>query len=79
MFRRSARRLPTTFKLFKVLNSGTTTESSTCEKQFILEDEQPGKNVNPQQHRAEIMKLPEIARQQREANERLTDSSRGHR
>lgn len=42
------------------------------EKQFILEDEQPGKNVDPQQHRAEIMKLPEIARQQREANERLT-------
>ena len=42
------------------------------EKQFILEDEQPGKNVNPQEHRAEIMKLPEIARQQREANEKLT-------
>jgi hypothetical protein len=42
------------------------------EKQFILEDEQPGKNVDPQQHRAEIMKLPEIARQQREANERLS-------
>ncbi|MGB6725772.1 MAG: hypothetical protein WBE74_07685 [Terracidiphilus sp.] len=42
------------------------------EKQFILEDEQPGKNVDPQQHRAEIMKLPEIARQQREANDRLT-------
>jgi len=41
------------------------------EKQFILEDELPGKNVNPQEHRAEIMKLPEIARQQREANEKL--------
>jgi hypothetical protein len=42
------------------------------EKQFILEDEQPGRNVDPQQHRAEIMKLPEIARQQREADEKLT-------
>jgi hypothetical protein len=42
------------------------------EKQFILEDEEPGKNVNPQEHRAEIMKLPEIARQQREANEKLS-------
>jgi hypothetical protein len=42
------------------------------EKQFILEDEEAGKNVDPQQHRAEIMKLPEIARQQREANEKLT-------
>ncbi|MGA2806863.1 MAG: hypothetical protein ABSE87_01945 [Terracidiphilus sp.] len=42
------------------------------EKQFILDDEQPGKNVNPQEHRAEIMKLPEIARQQRESNEKLT-------
>jgi hypothetical protein len=42
------------------------------EKQFILEDELPGTNVNPQEHRAEIMKLPEIARQQREANEKLT-------
>ena len=42
------------------------------EKQFILEDEQPGSNANPQEHRAEIMKLPEIARQQREADEKLT-------
>jgi hypothetical protein len=42
------------------------------EKQFILEDEQPGMNVNPQEHRAEIMKLPEIARQQREADEKLS-------
>jgi hypothetical protein len=42
------------------------------EKQFILEDEQPEKNVNPQEHRAEIMRLPEIARQQREANEKLS-------
>jgi hypothetical protein len=42
------------------------------EKQFILEDEVPGKNVNPQQHRAEIMKLPEIARQQRAADEILS-------
>jgi len=41
------------------------------EKQFILDDEKPGKVVNPQEHRAEIMKLPEIARQQREANEKL--------
>jgi hypothetical protein len=42
------------------------------EKQFILEDEAAGKNVNPQQHRAEIMKLPEIARQQRAADEILS-------
>lgn len=42
------------------------------QKQFILEDEQPGKNVNPEELRAEIMKLPEIARQQRDANERLS-------
>lgn len=41
------------------------------EKQFILEDDQPGSNANPQDHRAEMMKLPEIARQQREANEKL--------
>jgi hypothetical protein len=41
------------------------------EKQFILEDERPGSNVDPQQHRAEIMKLPEIARQQRGAEEKL--------
>jgi hypothetical protein len=42
------------------------------EKQFILADEEPGKNVNPQEHRAEIMKLPVIARQQRDANEKLS-------
>lgn len=41
------------------------------EKQFILEDQQPGSNVDPVEHRAEIMRLPELARQQREANERL--------
>ncbi|MGB0064905.1 MAG: hypothetical protein WBP85_10715, partial [Terracidiphilus sp.] len=41
------------------------------EKQFILEDEEPAKNVNPQMWRAEVMKLPEIARQQKEAHERL--------
>ncbi|MGD0940498.1 MAG: hypothetical protein ABR905_12385 [Terracidiphilus sp.] len=41
------------------------------EKQFILADEEPGKNVNPEQHRAEIMRLPEIAQQQREAKEKL--------
>ena len=41
------------------------------EKQFILEDEQPGRNVNPQQHRAEIMRLPEIARKQKAAKEKL--------
>lgn len=41
------------------------------EKQFILEDEEAGKNVNPQTWRAEVMKLPEIARQQQEAHERL--------
>ncbi len=41
------------------------------EKQFILADELPGSHANPQQTRTEIMKLPEIARQQREAHERL--------
>lgn len=41
------------------------------EKQFILEDEQPGKNANPEELRGEIMKLPEIARRQREAHEKL--------
>lgn len=41
------------------------------EKQFILEDEKPGTNANPQLLRAEIMKLPEIARRQKEANEKL--------
>jgi hypothetical protein len=41
------------------------------EKQFIIEDEQAGKFTNPQEHRAEIMKLPGIARQQREASEKL--------
>lgn len=42
------------------------------EKQFILDDERLGKHVDPEQHRAEIMKLPEIARQQRQSNEKLT-------
>jgi hypothetical protein len=42
------------------------------EKQFILEDEQPGRNMNPEQHRAEIMRLPELARQQRAADEKLS-------
>lgn len=42
------------------------------EKQFILADGQSGQNVNPQAWRAEVMKLPEIARQQQEAHERLT-------
>jgi hypothetical protein len=41
------------------------------EKQFILEDEQSGRFTNPQEHRAEIMKLPEIVRQQQEASEKL--------
>lgn len=41
------------------------------EKQFILEDEKPGTNANPEALRAEIMRLPEVARRQREANERL--------
>lgn len=41
------------------------------QKQFILEDEQPGKDVNPVALRAEMMKVPEVARQQREANQRL--------
>ena len=42
------------------------------QKQFILEDEQPGKNGSPEELRAEIMKLPEIARQQRETDEKLS-------
>ena len=42
------------------------------EKQFILEDEQAGKNTNPQAWRAEVMKLPEISRQQQQAHERLS-------
>ncbi len=42
------------------------------EKQFILEDAQPGENVNRQAWRAEIVKLPEIARQQKAAHERLS-------
>ncbi len=46
------------------------------EKQFILEDQQPGSNVDPIAHRAEIMKLPELARQQRDANDRLEDLHR---
>lgn len=41
------------------------------EKQFILEDQAPGTHANPEMLRAEIMKLPQIARRQREANERL--------
>jgi hypothetical protein len=41
------------------------------EKQFILQDEQAGSNVDPIAHRAEIMELPEMARQQREANDKL--------
>jgi hypothetical protein len=41
------------------------------EKQFILEDQQSGKDANPQAWRAEVMKLPEIARQQKAAHERL--------
>jgi hypothetical protein len=42
------------------------------EKQFILEDQQNGKDSNPQAWRAEVMKLPGIARQQKQAHERLT-------
>lgn len=41
------------------------------EKQFILEDEQPGHTTDPQALRAEIMRLPEIARQQHEAHDKL--------
>ncbi len=41
------------------------------EKQFLLEDAQPGKNVDPEAWRAEAMKLPEIARKQKEAHEQL--------
>ena len=41
------------------------------EKQFILEDEKPGSNASPELLRAEIMKLPEIARQQTQANDKL--------
>ena len=42
------------------------------EKQFILEDEQNGKVANPQAWRAEVMKLPEIARQQKQDHEELS-------
>lgn len=41
------------------------------EKQFILEDEQPGHTADPQGLRAEIMRLPEIARQQQQAHAKL--------
>jgi hypothetical protein len=41
------------------------------EKQFILQDEEAGTSVNPIEHRAEIMALPELARQQREDSEKL--------
>lgn len=41
------------------------------EKQFILEDQQPGAHVDPIAHRAEIMQLPELARQQRDAHAQL--------
>lgn len=41
------------------------------EKQFILEDQKPGINANPEMLRLEIMKLPEMARKQKSANERL--------
>jgi hypothetical protein len=41
------------------------------EKQFLLEDQQNGKDTNPQAWRAEVMKLPGIARQQKEAHKRL--------
>ncbi len=41
------------------------------EKGFILSDEKPGSNASPQELRAEIMKLPEIARQQRNTDEKL--------
>ncbi len=41
------------------------------EKQFILEDQQSGKDTNPQAWRAEVMKLPGIAQQQKQAHERL--------
>jgi len=41
------------------------------EKQFILEDQQPHSHVDPIAHRAEIMQLPELARQQRAANDQL--------
>jgi hypothetical protein len=40
------------------------------EKQFILQDEQ-GRHVDPAEHRAEIMKLPEIARRQRADHDQL--------
>jgi len=41
------------------------------EKQFILEDQQPHSHVDPIAHRAEIMQLPELARQQRNADAQL--------
>jgi hypothetical protein len=41
------------------------------EKQFILEDEKPGTNANPELLRAEIMKLPEMARKQKQTSAKL--------
>lgn len=41
------------------------------EKQFILQDEQ-STGLNPQSHRAQIMQLPAIARQQKEAHAKLS-------
>jgi hypothetical protein len=41
------------------------------EKQFILEDQQSGKDANPQAWRTEVMKLPGIARQQKQAHEKI--------
>jgi hypothetical protein len=42
------------------------------QKHFILEDLQSGKNTDSPEVRAEMMKLPEVARQQHEADEKLT-------
>lgn len=42
------------------------------QKQFILEDASPAEDVNRQAWRMEITKLPEVARQQQEAHERLS-------
>jgi outer membrane murein-binding lipoprotein Lpp len=41
------------------------------EKQFILQDEQSA-SLNPQSHRAQIMQLPAIAREQKEVHARLS-------
>jgi len=45
--------------------------SSTWKTVYSRRRKNPVSHVNPQEHRAEIMKLPENCPQQREANEKL--------